>query len=186
MERQYQCLRCGRDSRTHECEQMAHAKMVDLQRALDAARRERHAVEQIAGRALGYPRFADDQKNFPGATEADGVCVGEHVAVTIVQELADTLTARRAAQIEKGEKVKELEEQLRLANCDQVNTENDLNDVTSQLATIQAQLRHMTKERDIQKEVADNQAWHVRDLKAQLRHVEGELAAMKGATNASS
>lgn len=69
------------------------------QRAFDAARRERHAVEQIAGRALGYPRFADDQKNFPGATEADGVCVGEHVAVTIVQELADTLTARRAAQI---------------------------------------------------------------------------------------
>ena len=38
MERQYQCLRCGHDSRTHECEQIAHAKMVDLQRALDAER----------------------------------------------------------------------------------------------------------------------------------------------------
>jgi len=74
MERQYQCLRCGRDSRTHECEQIAHAKMVDLQRALDAER----------------------------------------------------------------EKVKGLEEQLRLANCDQANTEADLNDVTAQLATLQA------------------------------------------------
>ena len=50
--------------------------------------------------------------------------------------------AQRALDAER-EKVKELEEQLRLANCDQVNTENDLNDVTSQLATIQAQLRRV-------------------------------------------
>ena len=46
---------------------------------------------------------------------------------------------------------------------------------------LQAQLRHMTKERDIQKEVADNQAWHVRDLKAQLRQVEGENQRLKEA-----
>jgi chromosome segregation ATPase len=44
MERQYQCLRCGHDSRTHECEQIAHAKMVDLQRALDA---EREKVKEL-------------------------------------------------------------------------------------------------------------------------------------------
>ena len=43
---------------------------------------------QIAGKALGYPWFKDDQKNFPGATEADGVFVGEHVAASIVEELA--------------------------------------------------------------------------------------------------
>ena len=49
----------------------------------------------------------------------------------------------QAALDAEREKVKELEEQLRLANCDQVNTENDLNDVTSQLATIQAQLRRV-------------------------------------------
>lgn len=47
--------------------------------------------------------------------------------------------AQRALDAER-EKVKELNEQLRLANCDQVNTENDLNDVTAQLATLQAQL----------------------------------------------
>jgi hypothetical protein len=44
--------------------------------------------EQIAGKALGYPWYKDDQKNFPGATEADGVCVGEHVGDSIVEELA--------------------------------------------------------------------------------------------------
>lgn len=46
------------------------------------------AICQIAGKALGYPWFKDDQKNFPGATEADGVRVGEHVAESIVEELA--------------------------------------------------------------------------------------------------
>lgn len=47
MERQYQCLRCGHDSRTHECEQIAHAKMVDLQRALDAEREKVAKLEKI-------------------------------------------------------------------------------------------------------------------------------------------
>lgn len=53
--------------------------------------------EQIAGRALGYPWFKDDQSNFSGATEADGVCVGEHIGDTIVEELA---TKYRAAEAE--------------------------------------------------------------------------------------
>jgi hypothetical protein len=50
-------------------------------------------IEQTCGKALGYPWFKDDQKNFPGSTEADGVCVGEHVAETIVMELANKYTA---------------------------------------------------------------------------------------------
>lgn len=45
-------------------------------------------ITQLCGKALGYPWFKDDQKNFPGATEKDGVCIGEHVTVTIVMELA--------------------------------------------------------------------------------------------------
>ena len=49
--------------------------------------------EQIAGKALGYPWFKDDQKNFPGTTEADGVCIGDHVGDTVVAELASRLTA---------------------------------------------------------------------------------------------
>jgi hypothetical protein len=34
-------------------------------------------VEQVLGKALGYPWYKNDQKNFPGATENEGVCTGE-------------------------------------------------------------------------------------------------------------
>ena len=49
-------------------------------------------IEQTCGKVLDYPWFKDDQKNFPGATEKDGVCVGEHVAETIAAELARKYT----------------------------------------------------------------------------------------------
>lgn len=52
-------------------------------------------IEQILGRALGYPRFCDDQKNFPGALDQDGVCIGDHVALTLAQEAAETLRKLR-------------------------------------------------------------------------------------------
>ena len=66
--------------------------------------------------------------------------------------------AQRALDAER-EKVKALEEQLRLANCDQANTEADLNDVTAQLATLQAQLRQVEGERDgLEQNCLDNHA----------------------------
>jgi hypothetical protein len=55
--------------------------------------RENDEICQILGRALGYPWFKDDQMNFPGATEANGVCVGDHVAVTLAMEAARKITA---------------------------------------------------------------------------------------------
>jgi len=51
---------------------------------------------QMLGQALGYPWLKDDQKNFPGATEAEGVCVGDHVAETIAME-----AARRIGELER-------------------------------------------------------------------------------------
>lgn len=51
--------------------------------------KDQDEVTQICGKALGYPWFKDDQKNFPGATEENGVCTADHVAVTIAGELAD-------------------------------------------------------------------------------------------------
>ena len=53
-------------------------------------------IEQTCGKALGYPWFKDDQKNFPGSTEEHGVCVGEHVAETIADELADAYAKAQA------------------------------------------------------------------------------------------
>jgi hypothetical protein len=50
-------------------------------------------VCQSLGKALGYPWFKDDQVNFPRSTEADGVCVGEHVAESIADEAASRISA---------------------------------------------------------------------------------------------
>lgn len=52
---------------------------------------------QVLGTALGYPRFCDDQKNFPGATEESGVCVGDHVAESIAVEAAKEIARLREA-----------------------------------------------------------------------------------------
>lgn len=60
-----------------------------LRVVIDGFRRELNDIEQTCGKALGYPRYCDDQANFPGATEADGVCVGDHVAASIAAELAN-------------------------------------------------------------------------------------------------
>lgn len=54
-------------------------------------RQELDEVEQTLGKALGFPWFKDDQKNFPGATEANGVCIGEHTAGTLAQSAAEKL-----------------------------------------------------------------------------------------------
>lgn len=53
-------------------------------------------VCQILGKALHYPWYKDDQQNFPGTTEADGVCVGEHFAESIAME-----AAQRIAELER-------------------------------------------------------------------------------------
>jgi hypothetical protein len=45
-----------------------------------------HEIKQILGKSLNYPWYKDDQKNFTGATEEDGVCTGEHAPETIAME----------------------------------------------------------------------------------------------------
>ena len=65
-------------------------------RLRDAMARTYDEICQVLGKALGYPWFKDDQKNFPGATEAAGVCVGEHVAESIAAEGARTIQALQA------------------------------------------------------------------------------------------
>lgn len=63
-------------------------ELADLRKACS---REDDEICQTLGKALGYPWFKDDQKNFPGATEANGVCVGDHVAASLAAEAAAEL-----------------------------------------------------------------------------------------------
>lgn len=65
-------------------------------RTQDAYQKTDSEVVQTLGKALRYPWFKDDPANFPGATEADGVAVGDHVAETLAME-----AARRIADLEK-------------------------------------------------------------------------------------
>lgn len=52
---------------------------------------ELEKIEQILGKALGYPYYKDDPKNFPTATEADGVCVGDHTPWSLAMYAADKI-----------------------------------------------------------------------------------------------
>lgn len=52
---------------------------------------QNHYIEQKLAQALGgFPWYKDDKANFPGSTEADGVCVG----VDTAESLADMVAAR--------------------------------------------------------------------------------------------
>jgi hypothetical protein len=75
----------------------------EIQRLRNAYSKENDEISQIAGKVLDYPWFKDDQQNFPGATEKDGVCVGDHVAASIVMELANRFVEyeHRLKQAEK-------------------------------------------------------------------------------------
>lgn len=84
---------------------------------------------QTLGKALGYPWFKDDQKNFPGATESNGVCVGDHVAETLAMEAASRI-AKQQAEFETTRK--ELEQTKK--NFDILVS--DLTDVKEQVVQI--------------------------------------------------
>lgn len=56
---------------------------------------ELEEIQQILGKALGYPYYKDDPKNFPTATEADGVCVGDHTAWSLAMDAADLIAKLR-------------------------------------------------------------------------------------------
>lgn len=64
----------------------------ERERLRTAVSKSNDEICQSLGKALGYPWFKDDQANFPGSTEADGVCVGDHVAESIADEAASRLT----------------------------------------------------------------------------------------------
>ena len=67
-----------------------HAELARLKAAMSKSNDE---ICQSLGKALGYPWFKDDQRNFPGATEENGVCVGDHVAESIADEAASRISA---------------------------------------------------------------------------------------------
>lgn len=90
--------------RTMKAFRDAQDEAARLKKACAAQNQE---VCQTLGKALECPWFKDDQKNFPGSTEEDGVCVGDQVAETLaaaaagkIEELEATLGDEEAAHTE--------------------------------------------------------------------------------------
>lgn len=82
-------------------------------RLIQGARSQADEVMQTLGKVLGYPWFKDDQTNFPGATEADGICPGDHIAETMAAEAAEAI-ARLTREVEEVRaRAERLEEALR-------------------------------------------------------------------------
>jgi len=73
---------------TKEEETEQAEKIKELERSFA---RQSIEIEQFLGRALGFPWYKDDPKNFPNATESDGVCVGDHTPESLAAQAANAL-----------------------------------------------------------------------------------------------
>jgi DNA repair exonuclease SbcCD ATPase subunit len=83
-------------------------QMLEVYQKIKKYTDELNEIEQILGKALGYPWFKDDPKNFPNATEADGVAVGDHIAWSLAMEAADKM---KMMDIREQDKQKIIDEQ---------------------------------------------------------------------------
>lgn len=96
------------------------AEIASLRKACSQANDE---VCQVLGKALAYPWYKDNQKNFPGATEANGVCVGNQTAESIADEAASEIARlrqlERRCEMKTGLTVEDVRQSLRDAifNC---------------------------------------------------------------------
>ena len=101
-----------RRARTAERLQRTEESLAELERQRNCHMKGESEIEQILGQVLDYPWYKDDQKNFPGATEETGVCVGEHVPITLAMEASRKISEQR-------EQITELKR--RLAHCEKVS-----------------------------------------------------------------
>lgn len=87
---------CGSVEITNQRERAEKAE-TEVERLKAALTKQNDAVCQTLGKDLGYPWFADDQKNSPSATEEMGVMVGEHVAESFADEAAKEIRRLKVA-----------------------------------------------------------------------------------------
>jgi len=75
--------------------------------------KESQEIEQILGKALGYPWFKDDPANFPHATEADGVCVAPNTAASLAMHVADRIKMMDIRELDKQRIIDEQKEEIK-------------------------------------------------------------------------
>ena len=107
-----------------------HDELRNLGKELDRLRtgisRQEYEIQQSLGKALGYPWYKDDPKNFPGSTEKDGVCVGDHVAETLAMEAARKINDLQLAVFHANTVAGMALEDLKKARSEVVDLAHDL------------------------------------------------------------
>jgi polyhydroxyalkanoate synthesis regulator phasin len=129
-------------------------------------------VEQILGRALGYPLYADDQKNFPGTTEADGVCVGEHVPASLADEAAGEIARLRTENDGLRERQAEAKKLLESSLSVFEMAKNDLAEKAAEIARLEIQ--YWVKVAEVKKGQE-----RISELEEQVADLQGELLVAK-------
>jgi hypothetical protein len=68
----------------------------ELARLRDVIAKSDFFIEQTLAQAIGgYPWYKDDQANFPGASEKDGVCVGAETSESLAMTAASMISKLR-------------------------------------------------------------------------------------------
>jgi hypothetical protein len=98
-----------------------------------ACRKLNEDVSQTLGKVLGFPWFKDDQQNFPGATEADGVCVGDEVAESLAARAADKIAKLKA---ERDEAERRLTQTAKAADMERLAHSLSEQGLQSRLSTL--------------------------------------------------
>lgn len=85
---------CAADQEVQRLQAEREKDKAEIERIKRGYSKELWDAEQVLGKALGYPFYKDDPKNFPDCTEANGVCTGEHTTVTLAMEAKAQLAAK--------------------------------------------------------------------------------------------
>jgi len=120
-----------------------------------------HEVEQTLGKALGYPWFKDDRANFPDATEADRVCVGEHVPESIALEVAN--------------KIKELEAELAQEKILHQLDHSSVEQFCKLNESLEAELANQRKLIDVWQAACEDGVQELKRAFAKVSHLRGCL-----------
>lgn len=96
---EFACLFAGHSPSHCQDRDKCRDAVAPVTRKLYNYRTSESNIQQILGKALHYPWYKDDQKNFPGATEENGVCVGDHVAESLAMEAAKRIRDLESAVI---------------------------------------------------------------------------------------
>ena len=95
-------------------ERQLAALVAEVRRARAACARQSHEIEQVLGKALGYPLFGPEMS--PDGVPDGFVCVGEHVAESLADEAAARIGALTCERDALRAEVARLEAELAMVS----------------------------------------------------------------------